>query len=174
MGSQQRMQQQGLQQQAMAQPQQPQAALGQPSFQPTKVEDLIVTDVVTAQRDTPIRTVISSMAENNVGSVVVLDDDEETPIDVVTDRKVALALEGQPDIAEQNVEKLITGDLIAGKTEMTVFEALDMLSEAEIRRLPIVDDDGKLQGIVTLDDLLVFFGNKLSDSLKVISAQSRR
>jgi len=170
MGTQQRMQQQG----GMAQQQQPQAGLRRPSFQPAKVEDLIVTDVVTAQRDTPIRTVISSMAENNVGSVVVLDDDEQTPIDVVTDRKVALALEGRPDIAEQNVEELMTGDLIAGETEMTVFEALDMLSDAEIRRLPIVDADGSLQGIVTLDDLLVFLGTKLSDALEVISAQSRR
>jgi len=37
-----------------------------------------------------------------------------------------------------------------------------------------VDEDGRLQGIVTLDDLLVFLGNQLSDALEVISAQSRR
>jgi len=148
--------------------------MAQQTFQPTKVEDLIVTDVVTAQRDTPIRTVVSSMAENNVGSVVILDDDGKTPIDLVTDRKISLSLEGRPNIAEKNVDELLTGDLITGKTEMTVFEALEKLSEAKIRRLPIVDEDGSLQGIVTLDDLLVFLGNQLSDALEVISAQSRR
>ena len=148
--------------------------MARPTFKPATVEEVIETEVVTAQADTPIRTVVSSMAENNVGSVVILDDDGQTPIDLVTDRKVALALEGRPDIAEQNVEEVLTGDLIAGKTEMTVFEALETLSESQIRRLPIVDDDGRLQGIVTLDDLLVFLGNKLSDALEVISAQSRR
>ncbi|MFB6179018.1 MAG: CBS domain-containing protein [Halorientalis sp.] len=161
-------------QQGLAQQQRQQAGMVRPKFQPAKVEDLIVTDVVTAKRDTPIRTVVSSMAENNVGSVVILDDDGTTPIDLVTDRKVALALEGRPNIAEQNVEELLTGDLIVGTTEMTVFDALEKLNESQIRRLPIVDDDGALKGIVTLDDLLVFLGNQMSDALEVISAQIRR
>ena len=160
--------QQGTQQQ------QPQVGMARQTFEPAKVEDLIVTDVVTAQRDTPIRTVVSSMAENNVGSVVILDDDGKTPIDLVTDRKIALSLEGRPAIAEKNVEELLTGDLITGSTEMTVFDALEQLKDAKIRRLPIVDEDGTLQGIVTLDDLLVFLGNQQADALEVISAQSRR
>jgi len=161
-------------QQGMQQQQQPPVGMARQTFEPAKVEDLIVTDVVTAQRDTPIRTVVSSMAENNVGSVVILDDDGKTPIDLVTDRKIALSLEGRPAIAEKNVEELLTGDLITGTTEMTVFDALEQLSEAKIRRLPIVDEDGTLQGIVTLDDLLVFLGNQQSDALEVINAQSRR
>lgn len=144
------------------------------AFKPEAVEELIVTDVVTAQRDTPIRTVVSSMAEHDVGSVVIVDDDGKTPIGIITDRKIAITLEGRPNIAEQNVEELLTGDLIAGTTSMTVFEALDKLNEAKIRRLPIVDDDGYLQGIVTLDDILVFLGAQLDSALEVISAQSRR
>ncbi|WP_169302489.1 CBS domain-containing protein [Halorientalis salina] len=148
--------------------------MAQPTFKPAKVEEVIETDVVTAQADTPIRTIVSSMAENNVGCVVILDDDGQTPIDVVTDRKVALALEGKPDIAEKNVEEVLTGDIIVGSTEMTVFEVLDKLSESEIRRLPIVDEDDTLQGIVTLDDLLVFLGNQQADALSVINAQIKQ
>lgn len=159
--------------QARPQPTQ-QMGIQRPRFKPANVEDLITTDVVTAQRDTPIRTVVSSMSENNVGSVVILDDDGTTPIDIITDRKIALALEGRPNIADQSVEELLTGDLIVGRTDMTVFEALDQLSEATVRRLPIVDEDGALQGIVTLDDLLVFLGEQLSSAFEVINAQSRR
>jgi CBS domain-containing protein len=169
---------QGMQQprqtRGMQQQRQQQVGMGRAQFRPAKVEELIVTDVVTAQRDTPIRTVVSSMAENNVGSVVVVDDDGKTPIGLLTDRKVALALEGHPNIGEQTVEKLLSGDVITGTTEMTVFDALEQVSQAKIRRLPIVDEEGILQGIVTLDDLLVFMGNQLSDALEVISAQSRR
>lgn len=158
--------------QGMQQPQQ--AGMTRPTFEPARVEELIVTDVVTAQRDTPLRTVVSSMAENQVGSVVILDEDGTTPIDILTDRKVALAIEEYPNIAEMTVEELLTGDLIVGRTEMTVFEALEKLSEAKVRRLPIVDEENALQGIITLDDLLVFLGNQLEDALEVISAQSRR
>lgn len=168
--AQQQMQQGGIQQQR----QPPRTGMARPKFKPAKIEEVIETDVVTAQADTPIRTVVSSMAENNVGCVVILDDDGQTPIDVVTDRKVALALEGQPDIAEKNVEEVLTGDIIVGSTEMTVFEVLNTLSESEIRRLPIVDENETLQGIVTLDDLLVFLGNQQADALTVINAQIKQ
>lgn len=145
-----------------------------PQFSPATVDEVIRTDVVTAQRDTPIATVAGKMAEKNVGDVIVVEDDGQTPVGIVTDRKVALALEQTPDIAERKADDLVSGDLVTGTTEMTVFDALERLSQEDIRRLPIVDQDGKLQGIVTLDDILILFGNQLQNAVDIIGTQAER
>lgn len=161
--------QQGMQQQTQVQ--------GPPQrlqFAPVRVEDVIQTDVATVQRDTPIATISAEMAEKNVGDVVVVEDDGKTPVGIVTDRKIALAVEQTQDIDKHTAEELIDGDLVTGTTEMTVFDALDRLSKENFRRLPIVDQDGNLQGIVTLDDILILMGNQLQTAVDVIGAQANR
>jgi CBS domain-containing protein len=54
---------------------------------------------------------------------------------------------------------------------MTVFEVLDEMGEAGIRRFPIVDEDGTLEGIVTLDDLLVLLGKEIQSATEIIQSQ---
>nr|WP_240148919.1 CBS domain-containing protein [Halorubellus sp. JP-L1] len=132
----------------------------------------MATDVVTADRDTPIATVVAAMDEYDVGSVVVVEDGK--PVGILTDRRIALALEDAPDVTERTAEDLLSESLVTGSTEMTVFEALDRMSEENIRRLPIVDDDGSLLGIVTLDDLLFVLGREFQKATSIIEAQSER
>jgi CBS domain-containing protein len=141
-------------------------------LQPTSVEEIVSTDVVTAQRDTPIRTVVAQMAEQDVGSVVIVED--RTPVGILTDRQVALSLETTPDIADRRADEILTGDLVTGTTEMSVLDVLQKLQERGIRRLPIVDDNGALQGIVTLDDVLVLLGTELNNATQIVQSQSPR
>lgn len=141
-------------------------------LRPIRVEEAVQADVVAAERDTPIATVVSKMAERDVGSVVVVENDR--PVGIITDRKVALALEGTPDIAQKQAGELVTGELVTGTTSMSASDALQQLSDEDIRRLPIVNDDGTLEGIVTLDDLLVLLASDLSTAAGIIESQSPR
>lgn len=141
-------------------------------LQPVTVEEIVQTDVVTAERDTPIATVVAKMAEKDVGCVVIVEDD--SPVGVITDRSIALALESTPDITEQEVGDHISGDLVTGTTDMSIFEVLQRLDDEDIRRLPIVDEDDSLEGIVTLDDILVLLGTELEHATSIIQAQSPR
>jgi CBS domain-containing protein len=141
-------------------------------LRPVSIDDILQTDVVTVEPDTPIATVVAQLAEKDVGSVVVVED--ERPIGLITDRAIALALESSPDVTEQAAEEFASGDLVTGTTEMSVFEALRRLEDEEIRRLPIVDDDDTLVGIVTLDDILVLLGAELENAASIIRAQSPR
>jgi CBS domain-containing protein len=144
-----------------------------PRLRPVSIDDILQTDVVTVEPDTPIATVVAQLAEKDVGSVVVVED--ERPIGLITDRAIALALESSPDVTEQAAEEFASGDLVTGTTEMNVFEALRRLEDEEIRRLPIVDDDDDaLVGIVTLDDILVLLGAELENAASIIRAQSPR
>lgn len=136
------------------------------------IEEVVTEDVITAQRDTPVRTVVAQMAENNVGSVVVTDDSE--PIGLITDRKVALALEENPDVSQQTAEDLIGEDLVTADGSMTIFDVLQVMSDQSIRRVPIVDDENRLQGIVTLDDALVLLGTAVGNAAETIQSQIER
>ncbi|MBX0288400.1 CBS domain-containing protein [Halomicroarcula sp. F28] len=157
-----------------AQPQrQPQGRGPQrPLLKPIRVNEIITDDVVTAERDTPVRTVVAKMAENDVGSVVVVEDDR--PIGIITDRKVALALEETPDIAQRTAEELLHGDVFTADPSMNIFDAIQVMSDEGIRRLPIVDDNGALRGIVTLDDALVLLGGVVSEVSDTVQSQSPR
>ena len=159
----------GGQQQQMAQGPHAQSQL----LQPVRVKELAESDVVTAEPDTPITDVIAKMAEEDVGSVIIVDDDR--PVGILTDRKIALALRDKEKITDLKTSDLIKDrELITATTEVTALEAVEQLSEENIRRLPIVDEDGQLKGIVTLDDLLVMFGTALYKATEVIKAQSPR
>lgn len=141
-------------------------------LQPVRIEDIVQEDVVTASPETPVRTLVAQMAERNVGAVVVVDDDE--PTGVITDRTIALAIEDQPDVGEQDAESLLGGDVVTADPSMTVFDAVRSMSEHDIRRLPVVDENDALQGVVTLDDVLVLLGTELENAAEVIQSQSPR
>lgn len=111
-------------------------------------------EVVTASPDDTIGAVVELMEERKVGSVVLVEDDR--PVGIVTDRKVALSLNRTSDPANTPVEDVMTTDLVTASTDDEVFEVLAQMSERGIRRIPIVDDGGALAGILALDDVLVY------------------
>lgn len=142
-------------------------------MQSVTIDDIVQTDVVTAEQDTPIATVVAEMAEQDVGSVVVVVEDAE-PTGILTDRKICLALEEDPQVTERTAGDLTTGDLLTATTEESVFDAIQQMGDESVRRLPIVDDDGRLEGIVTLDDILVLLGAELHNAVDIIKEQSPR
>lgn len=145
---------------------------GDSHLQPVTIEDIFQDDVVTAEPDTPIATIAAQMSEEDVGAVVIEDDSE--PVGIITDRSIAMAIQETPDLSEQTAEDLMTGEIVTGTDEMTVLEALQKLNDESIRRLPVVDADDKLVGIVTLDDIIVLLGSELQDTAEIIQAQSSR
>lgn len=137
------------------------------------LEEIVQSDVEVAERDTPVSSAVEQMKSEDVGSIIAVDNDQK-PIGIVTDRKIALALEETPDIGQREVSELLQDEVITGSADMSVFDAINQLNENSIRRLPIVDDDGTLEGIVTLDDLLVLLATELNTAAEIIKNQSPR
>lgn len=154
----------------------PQPAAAQPArnipIEPVGVDRLAVDDIVTADPDTPVATVVAMLAERNVGSVVVAEDGR--PVGIVTDRHIALALEERPDLTERAVEEVMTENPVTVGRDTDLFDAVRTLRDHEIRRVPVVDDDGRLSGILSLDDVLVVLGGELSAAVDVVESQSPR
>ena len=113
-------------------------------------------DVVTAGAGDTLRRVGELMRDRNVGSVVVCDGDR--PVGVLTDRDLALAVVADRVDPGDEAGAQASRPLVTGTAEMEIEEAVALMVQHRIRRLPVAGDDG-LAGIVTIDDLAVRAGN---------------
>jgi CBS domain-containing protein len=81
--------------------------------------------------------------------------DGGTPVGVVTDREIALALaDHEFDLARTPLSDLMTRDLITIESDAALTAAVDSLGEHGVRRLLVVDDAGRLTGILSWSDLV--------------------
>jgi CBS domain-containing protein len=112
--------------------------------------------VVTAPRDASMQSVAELMRDREVGSVVIVDGDR--PCAVITDRDVAIALGANGVKPADEVDSHASRPLVCGEVQMNLEEAVALMVQHGVRRLPVVAD-GALVGIVTLDDLAVKAGD---------------
>lgn len=136
------------------------------------ISQIAQSSVVTADRNTPIQNVAATMDTQNVGSVVVVEEDK--PVGLVTDRMIALALAEDPDATALTAGDLMADDLVTVGPETGVFDLVRTMSEEGIRRIPVVNDAGSLEGIVTLDDVLTLLAEELAFLADVVETQSPR
>jgi CBS domain-containing protein len=127
---------------------------------PLRVADIMVKEVVTAKEHDKIRDVAIRMYEKRVGSVVVVDD-EGKPIGIVTERDmvyvVARAL--APDTP---VWMVMTENPVVISENALVTEAIEKMRVQNIRHLPVVNDEGKLVGMISFRDIMDFTALLLS------------
>ena len=112
--------------------------------------------VVTAETVDSLRHVGELMRDRNVGSVVILERDR--PVGVITDRDLALAVAADGVSTEDEAGPYASRPLVTGMVEMEIEEAVALMVQHRIRRLPVIDGD-ELAGIVTIDDLAVRAGD---------------
>jgi CBS domain-containing protein len=124
-----------------------------------KLNDVFTRNVVTAEPEETLAVVALRMQERNVGTVVVVE--KQRPVGIVTDRDLALALGAQGVSLQAQVQKVMTRHVLAIPEDTGIYTATKFMREREVRRLPIVDREDRLVGIVTLDDLLRFLGREL-------------
>jgi len=116
------------------------------------------------------------MREHHVGSVVVVDqDDGGRPIGMITDRDiaigvVALGLDPQTIL----VEGIMRPGIVCVAETDGVTRAVALMRDQGVRRLPVVDERGRLVGLVAADDLLDLFAGEVSDLATIVSRGMRR
>ena len=134
------------------------------------VGDLARSDVGTADPGTTISELAFTMANERVGSVVVTEGD--AVVGIVTDRDIALDVLGTGADPEQYVARdVMTPDPLTVEPGDGVVDAVRAMGDASVRRVPVVED-GRLVGIVTLDDFLVLLAGELSNLAGVVEAES--
>ena len=110
------------------------------------------TDVVTIAPDALVRELVDRLAEHNVGALVVLADKEV--VGIVSERDVVRRLTDTDDLLERPVESIMTSVVHTTTAEASVDAVAETMTERRIRHLPIVDDNGRLVGVISVGDVV--------------------
>jgi CBS domain-containing protein len=121
-----------------------------------RIAEVMTQGVVTAESGDSLRRVGELMRDHNVGSVVVCDNGR--PVGVITDRDLALAVVADQVDADDVAGSHASRPLVTGEVEMDIEEAVALMIQHRIRRLPVTEGEA-LVGIVTIDDLAVRAGD---------------
>lgn len=142
----------------------------------TRLKDFAIAAVVVAEPETTALTAAKLMRKHHVGALVVVDGLESSrPVGIVTDRDLVLALMAEgldPEVF--TVGDIMSQELVVASPEMDAMDAVQLMRINRLRRIVIVDDAGRLVGIVTMEDLLELLTRELAAlAVGVIGSRDR-
>ena len=117
----------------------------------TKISEVMTTDVETIGADESARQAANFMLRADTGSIPVMDG--ETLIGMITDRDIAVRGVAHGHGPDTPVRELMTDEVICVRQDENVADVAAKMSEAQVRRVPVIDQDNRLCGIVSLGDL---------------------
>lgn len=113
------------------------------------------------------------MGRQNVGSVVI--EKDGAPIGVVTDRDLALRVIAEElDPGRVTVDKIMSPFPAFANVHRGLHEALDVMLEMGVRRLPAINAKGKVIGMLSLDDILIELAEELGKVKRLLEVERSR
>lgn len=130
-------------------------------------------EIICVDLGTTVKEAVKLIEEKNVGCVIVIGSDK--PVGMLTDRDIVLRVINKGlDPQRTTVDNVMSKDIVALREDMGLFEALEQVKGKSIRRFPIVDANGALKGIMTLDDIIFLLGKEMADVSSIIEREGPR
>lgn len=121
-----------------------------------QVNELMSRDVSACTPESALDEVAQMMWEKDCGAIPVVDN-ENKPVGVITDRDIAMGSalqhEASWNIRAQDISN--NKEVYSCRADDDVHDALQLMQDKKIRRLPVVDNDGHLTGMLSLSDVIV-------------------
>lgn len=131
-------------------------------------------EVVYVNRDVTVHAACKLMRHYHVGSLVVVDEGggKRVPVGILTDRDVVVEI----DAMDLDPRVLTAGDIMSPELATVpehhgVRETIEVMRFKGVRRMPIVDAEGRLVGIVTIDDLLEVLSEELANIARIVARE---
>ncbi|NIQ95862.1 MAG: CBS domain-containing protein [Desulfuromonadales bacterium] len=129
-------------------------------------------EVVVADRETTILEAAKLMRWHHVGDVIVTEarDNQQVPVGILTDRDIVVELLAEEiDLSMLCVGDAMSFELLIANESDDLLDAVERMRDRGVRRVPVVNAEGGLAGILTLDDMLEVFAEQLSDMVRLVS-----
>jgi CBS domain-containing protein len=142
------------------------------------IGDVCVRDVAIGSKDMTVQDAAQLMRRLHVGNVVVAEErpsGQKVPVGIVTDRDIVVSVVATAlDPAVYTLGDVVTEPLVTAHEDDGFFESLQRMRVHAVRRMPVVDREGGLVGIVSVDDLIQLLSEEMSQLAKLISREQAR
>lgn len=116
-----------------------------------KAEEIMTTEVVSVDKKTSVRDAAAKMAETDVGSVVV--NDNNKLVGIITDRDITIrGVAKNNDLGNVTCDQVMSKNVVTATSDTNMEDVIDLMSENQIKRVPIVDNENVV-GMVSLRDI---------------------
>jgi len=122
-----------------------------------RAENGMIYDPVTIRPDATVGDALNMMAKHHIGGIPVTDDNGFL-IGIVTNRDLRFLTEKKLPINQIMTKE----NLITAKTGISLEQATEILLKSKVEKLPVIDEDGKLQGLITYKDLMKIKDNPIA------------
>jgi len=116
------------------------------------VRDIMKREVVVVTPDISVREASKIMSKYDIGSLIVVEDDN--PVGILTERDILNLVAREENLDEIKVGKVMSRNIITIEADKKIDDAVDLMLKHKIKRLP-VKEGNKIVGIVTTSDIIV-------------------
>jgi CBS domain-containing protein len=142
-----------------------------------RIGEICTREVVFCKRNTSALEAAELMRKNHAGDLVVVDgpNGERVPVGIITDRDLVIEVMAMDvDPRAITVGDVMALELAVATEEEDVYQIIDRMNVKGVRRIPVVNAKGGLEGIVSFDDLVEFLGGTLIDLSRVVRRQESK
>lgn len=140
------------------------------------LKEICTPEVIRCTPEVTALAISRLMRERHVGDVVVVEDeDDQTPVGLVTDRDIVVEVLGRDrDPARVAAREIMRKPVVIARTTEDASQAVERMKAHGVRRIPVMDEQRKLAGIVCLDDLLKVLAADAGALADIISREQDR
>lgn len=103
------------------------------------------------------------MTDMNVGSVIITDE-KDNPVGIITDRDISTkVVAAEKDPKSVKLKDIMCTPVVTINVGKDVIDATRLMGEYWVRRLPVVNDEGKVIGVLSMDDVLIFLSQEIQN-----------
>jgi CBS domain-containing protein len=143
----------------------------------TTVAEICNREVVIVERDASILHAARLMRDYHVGDLVVTEErgGQRVPVGIVTDRDVVIeVIAEEVALDEVTIEDIMSVEVVTARETDDLLDTLKRMRTHGVRRVPVVDAQQALVGILTVDDVIELLAEELNDLTRLIGHEQAR
>jgi len=136
----------------------------------TRCREIMSTRLKTATRDMSLREVALLMREGDMGALPVVEDGRL--VGIVTDRDIVVRAVAEGKEASTPIGEAMTAEVFYVRPDDFAFEAIRLMGDKQVRRIPVIDKDDKIVGIIAMADVALEMEDQreIAETLEEISS----
>lgn len=137
-----------------------------------RCREIMTTGVKTVDRSTPIHDVAAMLRDGDIGSMPVVENGKL--VGIVTDRDIVVRAVAEARETSAPIGDAMTTEVFSVRPDDFAFEAVRLMGDKQIRRIPVVNEDGSIAGIIAIADVALEMEDEreIAETLEEISSGS--